>query len=338
MKKFLSIVILFALLALSLCVPMTVSASETSGEMVYCSNAEREEIWQRIQTEKPSPWEELEEAGIQIVKESITPVYTIDWTALAETGEVEVKLNVTPHISGANYYSYVAKTITAEGEYGGTYIITVFDDGRVIGYFTPSPAIDHYRYDSITGKRRSNSASCSYADHAERIRLLLNKEEIVSPYDVKYVFLASQMVHPRGAYFYIESEQVFIPIGVTSASATEKDVRDFVLTPEDMRPQAEKDLEEYNAFLERKAAWEKEHPGETFLAVGGEGSPYSFSAAPVCSHLGNVNNIAEYLGIDMTTIPPENPIKAFLPWCGVACAIVLSVSTGLFYRKCRKEN
>ena len=137
------------------------------------------------------------------------------------------------------------------------------------------------------------AASCSYADHAQRIQKILNRSSFVPIDKVKYVLFEGW-----GNAFYIEDDTGvhIIPAG-TLYKNQEYNGTDRAVNINEIKKFADRALESHNEYIKEKEAWEKEHPGQKYMVVGGgAASPFTSS----CSQFDNILNISEYLGIDMT--------------------------------------
>ena len=331
---------ILVLLILTLIFVPTVKAFDIEEEMVYISNDKRESVYQATQKEYFDCYKLFKKFDIHIVKESITPVFTIDMYEYAQSDKFSIKpvyLEIpsmpntqqqTDDIQG-NYY--VAKTVTSDGRFAGNIWFSVYDN-IVIGHFTYS---DNIKFRDVHGSEaegnRKYQSSSSYADHAERIKNLLNREDFVSPYDVKLL-----AIDGIGVYFYINDEQgeYFIPLGYQIYEGYEDQYpnlkRNVCLTAADIKEKAIERYEEHLDYMARKEAWEKEHPGETYLAVGGTGSADSISS--YCSNVDNILNISEFLNIDMTSPTRDNQPDKQILIVAISCVCVFSVG-GIFIFK-----
>ena len=332
---------ILVLLILTLIFVPTVKAFDIEEEMVYISNDKRESVYQATQKEDFAYYKLFKKFDIHVVKESITPVFTIDIYEYAQSDKFSIKpfYQELPSMSNTQQQTddiqgnyYVAKTVTSDGRFAGNIWFSVYDN-IVIGHFTFS---DNFKISDIFGDEDEYDdiryqSSSSYADHAERIKNLLNREEFVSPYDVKLV--AADGI---GCCFYINDEQgeYFIPIGYQFYEGYEdqdpKLKYNVCLTAADIKEKAIEQYERHLDYMARKEAWEKEHPGETYLAVGGTGSADSISS--YCSNVDNILNISEFLNIDMTSPTRDNQPDKQILIVAISCVCVFSVG-GIFIFK-----
>ena len=299
-----------------LCTLASVSVgAATSDEMVYASEDVRETLYAATQEESFDCFNILELYGWKIVKESITVVYTIDMEELADNGNLIVKPVFDEDADDGRVY--IAKLVNEEGEYVGNLTLAI-EDGIAFGRLVDG----NPETQAQNGKYR---ASSSYADHAVRIQNMLKTPDFVSVYDVKYI-----QVSRVGWFFYIENqdEPVMIPIGYVNVEPS--DNTENWWTVEKLKEQVGIIVEWKRELKAFKEAWEAEHPGEAFsYAIGG---PSVTTAAGGCGPIDNILNIDEYLGIGNES---QNKLPLI---CGVLAVIVLlTIGTGLYYRKCRKS-
>ncbi len=289
MKKIICVIVTLVIMLVPL--SQTVIAAEAEQEMVYVSNADRERVYAVTQKESFKRYSAFKEWGVEIVKDSITPVYEIDPLEYARTGKYSI---VRFSHKSSNEDVYIAKTVTAQGEYAGNIMFDAGSNASICN-FIPTNAIEEFRDKTII------QSSCSYADHAARIRDSFKLNSFVSPTNVKYV-----SINGVGRFFCvnIEGTDYFINAGSVNINSSNK--TDLILTAEDLKELADKELKEYNEQLAEKEKWEKEHPGEVYTVDGGE---TSLQIEGGFSRIDNIMNIAEYLNIDMQAVPyVENPI------------------------------
>jgi|GEM_PF-1524113 len=338
-------------------------AEESERETVYAPYAERELLYEMIYDEATGLYKQTQyglEFGIktQILKESITPVYTADFFDFAKTGELRLERENSPKTGNC----YTAKLITDNGDFAANIFFSFDGEKITMGGGSLSDLFEGlYFEETETGFA---NVSLSYADHAERIRKDLGRDSFVSPYDVKLVRLAGV-----GFAFYIKDNgnEVFVPAGVmlktayketvvTKPASSGKDIsqnetlaglvsaeddalkdnlslagKDIVYSVSDLKVIADKELEKYNDRHQRKEEWEREHPGELFLYITGENS----NAVYECSYMENIIDVASYLGIDMSGSSEdverlrESYGKKTFPWLPVviASAAVLAAVT-----------
>ena len=226
--------------------------SAESGGSVYASPEDREYVYDCALKDSFDLHNMMVNEGLSIVKESITPVFRFDLLEYAETG----KLSITPYeisSEGADAAQrYAAKVINAENEFAGN--LTLYVDGGIahsLGFVHAAAQNERY-----------GCASCSYADHAERIASLLGLEEPIPPEDVKYLSVVW-----IGECFYVQKngKEYLVPIGTAGA----EDGETAVITENDLRSIAGEYRAYYEDLLKQKAEWEKEHPGEEYSPING---------------------------------------------------------------------
>lgn len=265
--------------------PVSLNGLEDEDQMVYLTGPELDRAYDLLTSDSCENTFFIKE-GWFLVKESITPVYTVDMYEYAETGIFKYYFTVINHDDPSDTHStekgnfFVIKAVDSQGEYIANVYFAILEDHAYI----------HHT------QKADFAASCSYADHAERIRKLLNKDELISPYDVKYFF-----INKTGNFFYIETDgEVFlIPVGVQKTGSGENGEENeyfgrVVSIEGELKEKADKQWEDYLRFIAFRDEWEKEHPGEIFDYTGGA------SVSPIyseCSGVDNISNIYEYLNI-----------------------------------------
>lgn len=295
MKK--TITILMTAILIVLLIPSTSLATERITS-VYASNSIQDVVYRATQTETFDYYKSFEFDQISIVKESITPVYTVDILKYAETGIMTIEpdvCGVSPSAEDELYGNvYIAKLVTDAGDFAGNIQFYV-EDGIAYGLlFTPSTALEQY----FTNGTSRYMASCSYADHAKRIQNILDRSTFVPTSDVKYV-----TIDHVGSCFFVQNEakHTIIPLGYENASAVHK--TDYTLDTTELKEIADENLRLYNEYLLEKAEWEAEHPGETYEVMGITGT------APIitsCSEVDNIIDIAAYLNANTDESVSDN--------------------------------
>ena len=165
--------ILICLLTLSL---TCYAESNKSGAMVYASGKQLDQIYESFQSDSSDIKIMLETYSLTVVKESITPVYTLSLSEYAQSG----KMNIVPmwcsHSgleSNGKGNVYVAKTITSEKQYDGKLLFYV-ENGTAYNLLYEFSAYSPMLPDDLPGSA-SDAASPSYADHAQRISSALGE-------------------------------------------------------------------------------------------------------------------------------------------------------------------
>ena len=227
----------------------------------------------------------MEKHGFSIVKESITPVYTVDLFEYSRTGEMVVARAMWNSDSEANVYT--AKMIDQKNEYAGNITFYVKDEKAFLLLASDRPENELYWME----------ASNSYADHAKRIQKALNADEIISPSDVKMVLLDRV-----GWFFYIHNDDynVFVNVGMILREDLQNQdpgtvCVDAMLDCDAVKEIADEQVARYNEYLKEKQAWEESHPGEEWTATG---NTTDQSITCLCSETDNVLDISSYFGID----------------------------------------
>ena len=189
--------------------------ADKSESMVYKSGEELDRIYEMIQKDSYDFHLALEMNSLDVIKESITPVYEVDLLDTAQSGSIIIIPMWRSHtglIGNGEGNVYIAKTITSDGKFGGNIMFYIEDGVAYNMIYTPS------EYSPILPERGTRyPASASYADHAKRIANALDEKSIISPYDVKYV--VADMI---GDFYYINnaSHNVFVAVGYVSLNET----------------------------------------------------------------------------------------------------------------------
>lgn len=296
------------ILILMLCFIMLVPVYAVEGnDMVYASEKTQNEIYSMLTDPTFDYYAALQADNLTIVKESITRVYTVSLLDYAKEGT----FNVLPMSSGGSDSVYVAKVITANGDYAGNIRFYVKNNTAYNLLFSPAPVLSEY-YVGIDNPRYI--ASCSYADHAERIKGIFKRSSFVSVDKVKYIVIDGVV---EG--FLVQDDATFniIPIGYISEAKI--DAVDVNLTNSDVSALASEQLDAYNKQLKEKAEWEKEHPDEQWSFTGTSISPIISGVSAV----NNVNNIYEYLDIPRNELPSGTP--NLTPIVGSIIAVIVLV-------------
>lgn len=332
---------LMSIIALLFVTVIPCHASEFYEEksMIYATGSDQETIYKLLQKDSFDFKKSLDSLSLTVVKESISPVYTIDLLEYAETGVINVKPSLAGKESTDNKNNrgnvYIAKTITTQQEFGGNIMFYVEDNVAYSMFFTPSDKTNNVsRY----------QASCSYADHAVRIQNRLKEDKFVSVYDIKYVIINSV-----GDFFYISNNKhnTLIPVGYISSDASDlgftAQVDTLIHVDSDLKTLADNRLEEHKAFIRKKEQWEKEHPGELWDYTGDN------SVSPLisgCSQVDNIQNIAEYLNLDLNADVSKpahsapNNLRNIIFYCCITlgiCITVTGISVIAYRKKCRRK-
>ena len=300
MKKFTKC---FCIILLFFCFPLS-SLAEAPQDMVYAPPQVQDYLYDLIQTELESEEyssikKRMIENNCKIVKESIAPLYELDLLEYARSGNIKiVPYSQRNHERDVLFQCYVAKVVMPNGEFAGNLKFFV-KDGKAIfdilnkGYELDVSNREHYRQYTI---------SYDYADHAERIRKILDRDDYVSVTDVKAVYVPCY-----GHVFWIDNGSGFpiiIPCNFEPNVnhkdydyESAKNLTDTIITESELYATAKNELSLYEDYFEQVERWESEHPGETaqfFGYIYGRLSPQPL----LCSEVDNISNVYEYLGIN----------------------------------------
>ena len=288
MKKTICFILMIAII--STCFFACIPREEDLGTMVYASPEEQNEVYELIMKNiSELDLKYLTYYDLAVVKESITPLYYIDMIEYAKTGNLKISRR-RYSLKGKIWEGYVAKTITADDKFGGNLYFYVC--GNMINVHG-DPCSPHWD-GPLSAESTDFHASCSYADHAERIRLCLGKSEIIPAENVRF------LNNDSTGMFYIKDgdNEYFIPGGYeTSRHEMETDV---VLSISDMEALAQEYLRIENENRKANEEFQKTHPGEQMI-----GMQLPPTVGGLCSRIDNIINIYEYLGIEATAATEE---------------------------------
>jgi hypothetical protein len=286
---------------------ISADASELPGTGVYATLEEQNQIIRSFGKQ------EIEHEGLwfSLVIESIEPQYLIDCKDLAKSGKIELKERRTEQ----HARFYYAKMLLDDGRFGGTAVFSE-RNGKIelitsltrlsadSGLISPA----RQKLDDPTSKNFTSLQSPSYADHAEAIRLLLGKEEIIPQEQVRYVTIMGSR-WTIGTYFYIQDEdkEYFV-------SCPADDVRNGLIsrgrkygyfTGDELKDVSKEYLGEYEEYLAKKEEWEARNPGKRYIGGTGE-IALPFKSRSDLPESKNIVNIREYLAANTKT--PVTPV------------------------------
>ncbi len=314
-KNLLLIGLVLAVLAVSVSAVLLIySGSET---LFYASSEEQERVYELIMSDYVIK-AELEESSLAVVKESIAPMYSVDLSEYSKTGELTDRRKPTDN----GRWIYIAKVITANGEFAGNLRAYIGDD------FVSCNFIESYAY--AVSENRSNTGwyleSWSYADHAEEIKEILGADEIIPATDVKYVTTGI------GDFFFIENEQykVLIPVGIYTANESRDMQFGFYRSVSDVQRLDEgAELKEY---------------ADNYLVLAEnqvDGNTPEVYISRECNSVNNIIDINSYLGIETETTDLAGFIRygTWTAWVmGGAAFAVLAALAVVLVRILKKTN
>lgn len=331
MKK-LACLLLAGIIVLSL-FPVHVFAADKK-QSVYAESSLQDKIYDSLLRTEPIQVE-LDYYKLRILKASISPVYEIDWEKYDEARKTEIKLRELE--SGK---VYAAKLLNEKDAYAGSLIFS-FGETQITELSFPAQPQDMPEGGGRIG------ASLSYADQAERIKVLLHSETIISPEDVRVVALES-----IGYAFYVHNENYdsFVAVGwVSSGTApgayASSALRD-ILSIQDI-------VENYNNMRERFEANEQE-VRERILEAG-----YDYDYVLEQIEAGNIYfmsrfivsvGLGDYVASEMEATPDivdiEGYFKENVPgygepqfnsaWLWTGCAVCIGAVLGIVLIKRKK--
>lgn len=331
MKKLISLVLIFGGLFMLSNTANAASGDKIPGESVYASVSDQDAVYSAVLNSK-----ELEFDGITVVKESITPVYVVDFLDYAKTGVFKISPSVVDSAGRSLVNTsdnpgnfYIAKTITADGLFGGNIRFLVADGVAYLKGFTPS---EHFykQGEDIPGGAYS-CISYSYADHAKRIQDLLGRDSFVPPEDVRYV-----LIDNFGYAFYInDGKQESLVMLSYSYGVPSEYYRDIIYIGDELKEMANKRLSEYNEHLQIVKDWEAAHPGEKYSVTGG--------FLPLQNNIkdtDNVVNIADYLksSNDVGSLKTKTGLKPETIFAIIAVALLIAFTTLAVFKVKKTKN
>ena len=291
-KKLLSLICFFLICVMTLSMTCYAETNKSSS-MVYASGEQLDRIYELLQSDSYDLKKLLEINSLKVLKESITPVYTLNLSEYAKTKELNVVPMWRSHsglASNGNGNVYVAKILTEDKHFAGNIMFYIENDVAYNMMYTPSEHSPMWRTND-----NKYSASTSYADHAARISVALKETEFVSVYDVKYVVIDSV-----GDFFYVSNDKhdKLFATGYVSVDPSDNHIDEVDYSIEatgELLSLADDFWTNEKNYLAEKAEWEAMHPGEIWDETGWE------SVSPIitgCSQINNILDIASYLNID----------------------------------------
>jgi len=233
----------------------------------------------------------LNNSRLSVVKGSAAEIYDFDLDEFAETGKF-VFSPLTLDVDGVKCKEYAVKTLTQKGEDAGSLLIYVKDGevNKAYHFFSQTYA-DQYGHGLENNKEYW--ASLSYADHAERIRVMFDLPEIIPPENVRLIYIAG-----NGPAFYVNTGKTE---AVVWAGFTAKDPSAVIsgkayYTPEELRTLVQRYVEERNDLQSRMDAYFTEHPDETVYPYEGGSQGISVQASSA-SGVQNVIDIKGFFGV-----------------------------------------
>lgn len=253
---------------------------ENKSNSVYASSEDQEKIYSLITNEETSDVFELKQYDLQIVKESITPIYSLSMAEYAKSNSLNICRESRDYCGDL----YTAKMITKDGLFAGNISFGVKDGKIKRQKSSIFCTVDEFKNNTTV------AASHSYADHAVRIQNILQKDSFVPVSNVRLV-----MIKEFGYMFFcINDNNTTTFIAAGSVTTQEKDPFDLVLSCSDLKQIGNDVVEEQKRIDELYEEWEKEHPGEILYG------PSGFTCLPsigVCSHIDNIVDIHTYLKV-----------------------------------------
>ncbi len=282
---------------------------------------------------------------LSVVKGSAAPLYDFDLEKFAETGNIVL----TPLKSSENDDTvvYSVKVLTKNGEDAGCILVDRVNGEahQRLHYFSQAYA-DQVGMGSENNK--SFWLSLSYADQAERIRLMFGLHEIISPDNVKLTFIKGY-----GPAFYIKTDDIeaIVPVGRSSYGSASSSGGISYYTKESLRPLVQKYVEENKEQQAKIDDYFKEHPDAKVYPYSGGTQGVSVIGA-FDGNIENVTDVKAYFEkkasasgtqlltsaspVETTGAAGKNTDAVWLT-AVVACAVTACAAVTVFALKKRKS-
>jgi hypothetical protein len=345
MKKLLTVLLTAGFIFMIPFMSVASSISETPSESVYVSESEQNAIYDIIQKSEDF-LRFLNNRNLYLLKESITPIHYVQFLDYAETGIFEVyQYGTETFIDGIPTDKgnpvYIAKTVTEKG-FGGN-IIFYIDNGLIqpTGFF-PSVLLE---------PENTSLVSISYADHAERIARLTNRETYFPASVVRYV-----IVDRVGECFYINDGEIEALVVISAAmDIFNEDNGEIVYVSDKLRATANERLDEYKIELAAIEEWKVSNPGKNYVDEGFTGGGFMPMYGASKNNIKDILNISEYLASNIAEslshqsdfqiisdnqsdgIPSATIIGSEVMLIVIAITIILVVVTILITHKRKKQ-
>ena len=245
------------------------------------SEEKQEEIYEVITRNRDEKFE-VYYKQMSIVKESIIPVYIMDFYTFAETE----KVMIYPFVEGYrdseyDYFAaegkepnvFYADLVFEDGTYGGGIQFYIIDDKAYLRSIDPSGYLLSKEGTEPTDDDYANSVN--HEKVKENIQRVLKKENI-NLNDVKSIkyTIISELRSVRYCVDYCDRMLLISP-GRIDKNGTLMEPFYFYEDDESFIQKVEDTLQYMKEFKEFREQWIKEHPGEPFTYVGGPGAVIS---------------------------------------------------------------
>lgn len=267
---------LLALLLITALFTSSLPLSAINVSEVYLNEEKRNEVILALQNDQSEIKRILDYYNYTVVEDSLAPVYNIDLLDYSRNEVIDFVLLTTD--DSQKDVVYTVKLVDKNDEYAGNIKFYVRDN------------VAHHWYSTFKSDDEATPtmASCSYADHAERIRKCLGLDTVIPDTDVKYV-----LIDYLGDYFYIHNSDysIYFAVGYMPNEQQSNNGTDRFIDDRQLKVIGDRYLKKYNNLMEQKEQWEKEHPGEIWDYDGG----YSISnTISFCSEIDNIIDIDGY--------------------------------------------
>ena len=265
---------------------------------------------------------ELSSMQLSIAKDSIIPVYLIDFFSFVETKKIRI-YPLLDELNGSSYdflesegkesNVFFADLLTEDGLYGGEILFCIRDNIVYRRWMGPSDIVL-----SRQGIEVSNSGyetRNSYEKNNKNIQNVLKKEDvdINDVKSIKYTFINEL----RSKYYCVDCGDRIILIGSAKTDKNGKLMEPFYFYEDDESfiQKVEDTLQDMKEFKEFREQWIKEHPGEPFTYVGGP--------APVISNNDN----------ELTTTKSKEKSKWLIILLLIVCISVIMIMGYIIIKK-----
>lgn len=318
MKKLFMLLVIMLLM----CMAIPVLASEDDGVMVYAPAEERDKVYEMLFDEKSDMKYTLDTQQFQIVKESISYVYEYDKMEFYRSGKLVLK-----KVDGLYGSKMIRKS---DGKFAGNMHIDTLSYGFAARKME-EPSLNWRGFWRVNSNDFPDASltyysSCNYADHAENIRILLGKDELISPYNVKLVRLDGGV---GVFYIQIDDEEYFIPYGSISIPVEEQYKENIDVGDGLSLLSKERIINAMNEWADRVRAkeieielWKKAHPGEKYNLIGGDIGGANVAFSNPYGHFDNIIDNMAYFGIDEAAIARKVTKRKMIP-------IIFTVGAGV---------
>ena len=294
-------------------------------ESVYASKVDQNRLYSLLTSDDYESYAFIRDNRYEYVKESITPVYTLDVRDFANDGKINIKplkKRLSIDHKEASGQIYMVKIVDSEKNFWGNEMFVELPSGLKplrTQFVSTDPDI-------------SSPISFSYADHAEWISQELKSSSFIPAEDVRFL-----SIEGIGEYFYVSNKRYtgFLPVAYspdTTAPALKEMIDHSLITPSELSRYAKKYvlmMEERRIQLEE---YQKDHPGENLYF----GAP-SIGCMKSSGKTNDIYRINEYLASG-TKIIGLNPVFSIIAIIAGSVVIVALFYIIILRKRCRHRS